>query len=132
MMSGTKSFLLVDNEQNHQWHAVLRDTLMPLGTLRVANEAEAVSLVMSAHFDLIIVDAAVRSVPLLVARIRTQHPAGSIVVVAADPSWHKAREAFQAGASDYIAKTLDRSETFSSIYVALRKAGLGKKHGGGK
>lgn len=121
-MDGTKSFLLIDNAQNHYWHTMLREILAPLGSLEVAGEDEAVKLVMSRHFDLIMVDAAVSSVQLLVARVRAQHPSGGIIVASADPSWLKAREAFQAGASDYIGKTLDRAETLASIRAALMKA----------
>lgn len=121
-MDGTKSFLLIDNAQSHHWQMMLREVLAPLGSLAVAGEDEAVRLVMSRQFDLIVVDAAVQSVPLLVARVRAQHPWGSIVVASADPSWLKAREAFQAGASDYIGKTLDRAETLASIRAVLKKA----------
>lgn len=125
-MSGTKSILLIDNAQSHHWHKMLREVMTSLGTLEVVEEDEAVQLVMSRRFDLIVVDAAVRNVPLLVARIRAQNPGGSVVVASADPSWLKAREAFHAGASDYIGKTLDRTETLISIRAALKKADCGK------
>lgn len=121
-MDGKKSFLLIDNAQSQHWHMMLREILAPLGPLEVVVEDEAVGLVMTQRFDLIVVDAAVRSVPLLVARVRAQHPWGSIVVASADPSWLRAREAFQAGASDYISKTLDRVETLASIRAVLFKA----------
>ena len=121
-MANTKKFLLVDEARDQHWHAVLREALVPLGTLQIENESDSLKLIMTGVYDLVIVDAAaVKNVPLFVARARAQRPDIGILVVTADPSWLGAREALQAGATDYIGKFLDREETFSALCRALKK-----------
>jgi DNA-binding NarL/FixJ family response regulator len=56
-----------------------------------------------------------------VARIRTQRRDARIVVVTDSPTWSRSREAFEAGATDYIRKLLDKEDILSQIKIALAK-----------
>jgi DNA-binding NtrC family response regulator len=122
IMTEQAQFLLINGSHDHYWHEVLAQTLMPLGTLHISTGAAAINLVQLAHYDLIIIDAAaVENVPVLVAHIRSQKPEARIIVATASPTWTRAREAFQAGAIDYIRKSLDQDELQSALRGALDK-----------
>jgi DNA-binding NarL/FixJ family response regulator len=115
-------FLLINGRRDHCWRQVLEEALAPLGALQTGDEEEAVKLVLQQSYDLVIIDAtAVKNVPLLVSRIRAQRPDGRLVVATASPTWRRAREAFQAGAADYIRKSLDREEILLTVQATLDK-----------
>ena len=121
-MADTINFLLINGALDQYWAKVLREALGPYGPLSVKLEADSIEPIISGQYQLVIVDeAATDNVSLLVARIRAQRPEIGIVVATASPAWDKAREAFQSGATDYIRKTFDRSETASAIRAALLK-----------
>ena len=120
-MSEQAHFLLVNGLRDHYWKEVLEEALASLGTLQVVEE-DAIKLVPLGAYDLIIIDAtAVAHVPLLVARIRAQQPDVRVIVATASPTWTRAREAFQAGATDYVRKSFDREEILFVVQAALVK-----------
>jgi DNA-binding NtrC family response regulator len=115
-------FLLIDGIRDHYWRQVLEEALAPLGTLQTGDEREAIKLVLQQSYDLVIVDATeVKNVPLLISRIRAQRLDARVVVATASPTWRRAREAFQAGATDYIRKSFDREEILFTLQAALGK-----------
>ena len=115
-------FLLINGSGDYYWRKVLEEALAPLGPLQVGSEENAIDLILAGGHDLVFVDAsAIRSVPLLVSRMRAQVPGVRAIVVTAAPTWRRAREAFQAGATDYISKSLDRDEIRSAVQAALAK-----------
>lgn len=121
-MSGQMEFLVISNSRERHWCESLRDTLAPIGPLRIEAEERAVELIMLGRHDFVIVDATVvDNVALLLARIRAQHPRAYIVVATANPSWDKARQAFQAGASDYVSKSFDATEILSAMAGELER-----------
>jgi DNA-binding NtrC family response regulator len=121
-MQPEQRFLLVDGRYDVSWYRVLKEALAPLGVLEARDEDRAIQLIQQRSYDLVIVDAAaVRSVPLLVSRIRAQRCEARVVVATASPTWRRSREAFQAGATDYVLKSLDREEAISILQAALRK-----------
>jgi len=121
-MPRSRSFLLIDGRRDPCWQQMVNDVLMPLGTLRVSNEREAVQHILQCDFDLVIIDAiAVENVPLLVSRIRAQCPNARVVVATTSPTWRRAREAFRAGATDYIRKSFDKRETCRVLQATLLK-----------
>ncbi|MGQ9601044.1 MAG: response regulator [Anaerolineae bacterium] len=120
--SGGYRFLLIGEKVETQWPLVLQRALSPLGKLRVISEEEAVQRVSREHYDVIIVDAGVvgdEDVVPLVSRLREQRPEARIVVATASPTWQRAREALQAGAAEYIRKSLDEKEIRSRIRAVL-------------
>ena len=115
VMQVSYRFLIIHGNDDDRWHKVLRESLSPLGELFVKGEEDAMRLVISERYDIAIIDSsAIKNVPLLVARIRAQRPGIQVVVATASPSWSDARNAFQAGAADYINKSFDkRRDSFS-------------------
>ena len=96
--------------------------LGPSATLHIEREENAIKLILLNNYDLIIIDAAaVADVPLLIAHIRDQKPSTRVIVATASPTWTRAREAFQAGAIDYISKTLDKKEILLKLQESLVK-----------
>ena len=115
-------FLLINGTRERRWGKVLEEALAPLGTLEVGEERDAVEIVLQQSYDVVIVDATVvKDVPLLVSRIRAQQPDARIVVATASPTWRRAREAFYAGATDYIRRSLNKEEVLSVFQAALTK-----------
>jgi DNA-binding response OmpR family regulator len=115
-------FLLVGKTTETQWSSVLKGALSPLGSLQVVSEEGAVPAVIRTHYDLVIVDAgAVRDAVLLVSRLRVQHPETRIVIATASPTWQRAREALQAGAADYVRKSLDEKGLRSKVQTVLER-----------
>jgi DNA-binding response OmpR family regulator len=116
------SFLLIGvYERNNQWCTLLRDVLAPLGSLEVMQEESTLDCPLGCY-DIVIVDAAgVRNVPSMVAHLRVERPQACVVVVTASPTWERAREAFQAGAADYIRKSLHRGELLAVVREVLSR-----------
>jgi DNA-binding NarL/FixJ family response regulator len=87
---------------------------MSLGELQAVSREEVAKHTPQDHYDVIVVDAAtVEDVPSLVSHLRAQWPAARVVVATASPTWKRAREALQAGAVDYIRKSLSEKEILS-------------------
>jgi DNA-binding response OmpR family regulator len=121
MMIGQARFLLINGAHDQYWPAVLEAALAPLGILQIGLEQDAARLVQLGIYDLLIVDATIENVSLLIGRLRAQRPAPRIMVVTASPTWRRAREAFQAGAIDYVRKSIDTEELRSAVRSALEK-----------
>ena len=117
--------LLINGSYDHHWAEILQGALSPLATLQIAREEDAYKLLSTTKCDLVMIDAAaVRDIPLLIARIRTQQPNIRTIVATSSPTWSRAREAFQAGAMDYIKKSFDIEEIRSLVQEALIKKPL--------
>lgn len=102
-------FLLIGREAETEWSRSLREALSPLGKLHTVQEEESVNTVIREHYDLIIIDTrAVHDAALLTFRLRAERPEARVVVAAASPDWKAAREVLQAGAADYVRRSLDK------------------------
>lgn len=110
-------FLLISRPEDTTWLQVLSQALAPLGAVEAVSEEEAAERI--AHYRcnaVAIVDAAaVEDVPALVSCLRRQCPESRIVVATASPTWQRARDAFQAGAVDYIRKSWDSKELLTAM-----------------
>jgi DNA-binding NarL/FixJ family response regulator len=114
------SFLLVTEKRETRWSIVLQGALAALGTLEIVQEREAVGAIVQKPYDVIIVDAGtVEDAAALTSRLRTEQPEARIIVATASPTWQRAREAMQAGAADYMRKSLDEKELRSKIETVL-------------
>ena len=104
--------LLISNyEEDHHWCQLLQGALAPLGSLEIQCEEAALRCLSQNCYDLVIVDAStIRDVLQLVYRLRNHQPGTRIVIVSASPTWLRAREAFRAGAMDYIRKSMNREK----------------------
>lgn len=115
-------FLLITRSEDDPWRMHLEETLAPLGCLDVVEKDLAIDQVLKRNYVAIVVDAAaVSEFSILVARIRAQIPQARVIVTTASPTWQRAREAFQAGATDYVERSLNASDLFASLEAALAK-----------
>lgn len=116
-------FLLIADSPDDPWRQVIEEASASLGTLHIASELDALSLTWQGDYDIIIIDAGkVADVFLLVSRIRAQKPGARIVVATASPTWMRAREAFRAGATDYIRKSMNKEVVLFALEATVNKA----------
>jgi DNA-binding response OmpR family regulator len=116
-----KRLLLVNGSGDRAWHQALSIAVASLGELHRTAYQEALKEMMARQYDLVIVDSlAVEDVPKFVSSIRAYRSETKVVVVTASPTWRRAREAFYAGASDYIRKTHDTKELTAVLKAALQ------------
>jgi len=114
-------FLLISRPENTAWPLILSQALASLGTLKVVSESDAVRRIAQYQCKaVVIIDAAaIEDVPALIARLRRQCPKTLIVVATASPTWQRARDAFQAGAVDYIRRSWDSKELLNTMKEIL-------------
>jgi DNA-binding response OmpR family regulator len=114
------SFLLIGRNTETQWPLVLQQALSSLGKLYVVPEEEALQAVVQDHYDVIIIDAGtVRDAVLLTSHVRVHRPEARVIIATASPTWQRARKALQAGATDYIRKSLDKKELHARVQAVL-------------
>jgi DNA-binding NtrC family response regulator len=115
-------FLLFDGTEDNYWRALLAEALAKLGTLSVARSGEGLPPETDEPDGAIIIDAThVAEVEKVVARLRAERPERRIVVMTASPTWQRARAAFEAGAIDYLPKTLPQDELRESFEQILSR-----------
>jgi DNA-binding NarL/FixJ family response regulator len=115
-------FLLIGTSDDDPWRHAVQNATASLGTLESASEADAFRLIWDQEYDVIIIDAAkVEDVFRLVSSLRTQKPDARIVVATVSPTWTRAREAFRAGATDYIRKSMNGQEILVALRAAMNK-----------
>lgn len=113
-------FLLLNGLDEDFLKITLAEVLKPLGSLCVVNAGDGIPSGMEEPDGLIIIDAtAVERAEQLVARLRSEHLERRIVVLTASPTWQRARAVFEAGAMDYLPKTLKVEELREAFQQAL-------------
>lgn len=109
-------FLLVTNRPNSLWIIRIRQALRRLGLITLTMETEVGTTVEPANYCCLIVDTSGLVDIARVARsLKTQWAQTPLVIVTASPTWKRTREAFLAGASDYIRKS-DDTETLREYF----------------
>lgn len=105
------NFLLVGNREESPSFYNLSNALTALGELQVLPEEEAMQQIAHSRYDMVIIDAAILdSEMILISQILGQQPQSRILVLTASPTWRRAREALQAGAMDYLSKTMSEKD----------------------
>jgi DNA-binding response OmpR family regulator len=113
--------LLGTTKENH-WNNVLRDALAPLGGFDVMTPEQAARGELDSKYKIVAVDASyVDGVERYVSQLRSEQPDRRIVVLTAAPTWQSARAAFEAGAIDYLPKTLNQNELLKAFRDLNRK-----------
>jgi DNA-binding NarL/FixJ family response regulator len=113
-------FLLVSDSADDHGNQVLREALAALGYLQSTAEADMESHLQGYPYDVVIVDAgAVKSAPEVVSRVHALDPDTKTVVVTASPHWKIAKAVIQAGAVDYLSKSLNKEKIVSSFRTIL-------------
>ena len=122
-MSTSYSFLLVSDSPCGYWRQVFGEALAALGSLQVVSESGMTALLQQRGYDVVIVDAgAVTSAPAVVSRVRTLAPGVKVVVVTVSPHWKIAKAVLQAGAADYLYKSLNKAEILAGLRAILDDA----------
>lgn len=115
-------FLLVHSAADPYWPGIAEAALAPFGDVERCLGADALDALCAARYDVAIIDASgVDELPELVARMRARQPRARIVIMTASPTWKRAREAFHAGATDYLGKSLDPEEIRTQIAESMTR-----------
>jgi DNA-binding NtrC family response regulator len=116
-------FLFISGTEGLYWLPILKDAADSLAVVDFEEKEKAVELILQQNYDIIFVDATVvDDIPALISGIKRYKHNANIVVVTATPTWTRAREAFYAGAIDYIYKSSSKSETLSALQTILTKS----------
>lgn len=120
-MNLEKRLLLIKMTGDCAWHEALSEAVASWGELQDGEYEEAMQKMMNNDYDLVIVDSlAVENMPQFVSTIRNRWPKTRVVVFTSSPTWRRARDAFYAGASDYIRKSYDSKELTAVLQAALQ------------
>ncbi len=117
-------FLLLNGQDDSFVTEFLTEVLKPLGSMVVA-KAQANSPLSDVEEPdgLIIIDATVvEMAERLVTQLLMENPERRIVVITASPTWQRARAVLEAGAMDYLPKTLSVNEMRETFQRALRNS----------
>jgi DNA-binding NtrC family response regulator len=118
------TFLLIcEIKETPSFHN-LSKALNSLGELRILpNEEVSLPHLLRHKYDMVIVDVtALDNEMLLISKILKTQLTTRVVVLTASPTWRRAREAIQAGAIDYISKSMNEHE-----YILTFQRLLGRK-----
>lgn len=117
----SKNVLLIGGQPDSAFVTAVRKAALPLGKLDLVAPS-ALEHVNREDYDLILVDAAeTTEVAELIASIHRRIPGIPIVVLTNSPTWELAREAFLAGATDYLTRSLDVNTLRAAFSEVLGK-----------
>jgi DNA-binding response OmpR family regulator len=122
--AGGKSMrmVLLGTTKQNKWNDLLKEALAPLGGLDVMTPEQAADGKLDSKYEVIALDATyIDGVERHISQLRSEQPDRRIVVLTAAPTWRSARAAFEAGAMDYLPKTLDQDELFRAFKELNRK-----------
>jgi len=109
--------LLIDGDSESQWLARLRSVAVNWGHLQIVPVETWASQVT--HYDVVIIDESqTLEHPQLIRSVAQRWPDCKIVIISETPEWRRARQAFQAGASDYLPSS-SSAEEFNQLFSEL-------------
>jgi DNA-binding response OmpR family regulator len=114
-------FLLLGGTTPTEWVNWLRQRLSAFGDSDYLPAQDLVRDEVGAY-DIIFIDAT--EVGLLqgrLAELRGWFPSTSIVVLTASPTWKRARAAFEAGATDYLSKSMPEEHFYDVVETLLAR-----------
>lgn len=121
--------LLLIGTVDAYWRQLLVETAGAYMSITALNFEDALVALQQQPYVLTILDAgAVGRVGAAISQIKALQPRMIVLVVTASPTWTRAREAFRAGAVDYVRKPNQRDELDDLVRTALnaaRPAGAG-------
>jgi len=114
-----ESSVLFIGDAGEYWPTRLTEVLRPLGKLDVST-IEAWPSRSGETYSLIILDASsMTDLPSFIRRVLVRQPNAKVVVLSATSDWELGREAFQAGAIDFIPKSSTDRELWTAFHTAL-------------
>lgn len=116
-----KRLLLIQDATGDSWNALMKEALVDIASLDVANENDALEILVDQDYDGVILDAAsLNDVTALIKKIRAEVSESTrVLVVTGLPTWKRAREYFRAGANDYIYKRSNEQDLVLTLKMAL-------------
>lgn len=125
MASETKSLLLVDDEELNTDMLSRRLTRSNFAVEVARNGAEALHLVATRQFDLVLLDQMMPQMSgrEVLAKIREAHPMDTlpVIMVTAVAESDRIVDALEAGANDYVTKPIDFRVTLARIHAQLAR-----------
>ncbi len=114
------NFLLISDSPDDRGNQVIQEALKAIGSLEVASETKMFSHLQKQTYNLVIVVAgAITSASEIVSQVQKLNPYARIVVITASPHWKIAKAVIQAGAVDYLEKSLDKDSVLTSFRKIL-------------
>lgn len=114
--------VLLGTTKDNEWNEVLKEALKPLGGIDVMEPGQLAEGEPDSKYKIVALDATyIDNVERYVSQLRSEQPDRRIVVLTAAPTWQSARAAFEAGAIDYLPKTLDQREIRKTFEELKRK-----------
>src|SRR5580704_11158789 len=116
-------FLLIGNPADIDLRMMLEQILAPMGQLQTVARLQFVDSTAIGGFEAVLIDSsAIHDFAPLAKWLQQRWPKLPVIVLGALPSWVQAREAFRAGAIDYVLKSPRADLLGVEIYNALDKA----------
>ncbi|MCP4421573.1 MAG: hypothetical protein GY805_33595 [Chloroflexi bacterium] len=106
------NLMVISDKPDSPWSTTVNEALMSLGKLYFFAERDALTQIGKQSYDLIIIASGDidSDMGVLVKQLHASRPETPIVVTTNSPTWRRAREAFLAGATDYVRRTLDKEK----------------------
>lgn len=129
MKQSDRPGILLIGTADAYWRQLLVETAGAYMAITALTFEDALVTLQQQPYLLTILDAgAVGRVGAAISQIKALQPRMVVLVVTASPTWTRAREAFRAGAVDYVRKPNQRAELDDLVRNALaaaRPAGAG-------
>ena len=118
MATQTRNVLLVNGTDENAWVDRLRMVVSQLGRLDIVQKSETLDQMRRLRYDIVVVDETqlIQSYEFI-SQILRFSPGIRVVVVSEISDWHRARQAFQAGAADFILASANPEE----LLIVLRE-----------
>jgi DNA-binding NtrC family response regulator len=108
--------LYIGNPPGNQWLVEIKAGLNQEVCIQVLSEDEAKHALLLNHFPIILIDSgSVDNVPSLIRALLEIFDEAKIIILSNTPTWHRALQAYQAGALDYFSKLLDKDKLFATL-----------------
>lgn len=118
-----RNLLIVSNTPDSTWVRMVTGAAALLGNSELAFGREARARAEAKVYDLIVIDATSTGCDavVLVADLHQRQPGTPIVVATASPTWQRAKQAFLAGAADYVRRSSDQETELEKLRDILEK-----------
>ena len=116
-------FLVVGAVPNVGWATLLETKLNELGAVDLIRIDEFLERMQDQQYDVVIMDAStVENVHAIVRQAHRLRPRLPIMIASASPTWEDARQAFLAGATDYVRRSMDAEAVVAAVRDILERA----------
>lgn len=100
--------LLVENSGADYWRKLVSQASAELADVDVTNLQDYLRMLEAEPYDYVILDATLDGLNDLIRSVLHINVGARVLVITTSPTWQRAREAFRAGATDYVYRMADR------------------------